>query len=64
MSSTDLKKMKLSHEFTPILKKLNYMINDAWSKGIEVNVFVKKDDPFTGKAPIVCIEVFKPYVSG
>ena len=50
--------MAVSREMQPVILKLNLLIKQAYAKGVEVEFSIRKNDPLTGDAPMICVDIF------
>jgi len=54
-----LEKIRFSWKLNEALRSVNQLLKEYSDAGIEVaDIFVRRNDPQTGKAPILCINVF------
>ena len=57
---TDKEKLLFSTRFVVPLMALNALLTEADELDIPVDVFIRKDDPVSGRRTIVYVDVFKP----
>jgi len=55
---TDALRIKYSRKVAPLLAQINTLLREASDSGIDVKVFMKQNDPVSGKAPIVYVDFF------
>ena len=52
-------KLLLSRKANALLIPLNTVLREATLAGIDVHIFIRRDDPITGKAPIIYADFCK-----
>ena len=55
---SDKLRINYSRKVAPLLTQVNTLLRDALDSGIDANIFVKQNDPISGKAPIVYVDFF------
>lgn len=55
---SDELRINYSRKVAPLLTQVNTLLREATNSGIDVNVFVRQDDPVSGKSPIVYADFF------
>lgn len=55
---SDELRINYSRKVAPLLVQINTLLREASNSGVDVNVFMKQNDPVSGKAPIVYVDFF------
>lgn len=59
MEISNEKKKKAILELAPLTNDLNRKMREIIEHGIDLNVYVYKDEKLLGKQSVICIDVFK-----